>query len=310
MIIRCEGNYPIETLISRANLRYTDSLVRWLLLFCFALVFAVDAKPPQRLRPKFTAQKTAPRTEIEQKEEKKSEQEETKETKDEPADRGTRIEWFGHSFVYLTSENGIRIAMDPFNDKIKLPFPEKLQADVVLISYESSDRNGAERLYGTPQIFRSIAGLGTNRSCGLFFRGVKTFRDSSRGHELGSNTVYIFELDGVRFCHLGGIGHPLRTSEVDQIGRVDVVFVPVGNKNLSVAQWREMTERLRARWIVPIAYYNQKAGLTGLRRVEKFAEEFVLNKTGRAVLKKNTAIFTFDRETLPDKPTLLILKNP
>lgn len=211
--------------------------------------------------------------------------------------------WYGHSFIHLTSSAGVRVAIDPFSESISLPFPKNVHADVVLVSYESDDRNAADRISGTPQIFRSITGAGANMASGIIFQGVETWRDSSQGKKLGKNITYAFQMDGVKFCHLGGIGYPLTSSERDQIGRVDVVFIPIGNKGLTVAELWEMVDRLEARWVVPIAFDGDTYGMKDLRKVQEF-----LNGRKAKIVRANHS-FTFDHEHLPQETTVLILTD-
>ena len=266
----------------------------FLLLFSFSL-WGVQSSPSKKTSA------TPPRKEKEP---------ETAEVSKSSTKEGVQMQWFGHSFVYLTSQNGIRVAMDPFTESIKLPFPRNLHADVVLISYEGIDRDAGERLYGASQIFRSVTGVGANSACGIIFRGVGSFRDSTRGRELGKNTVFVFELDGIRFCHLGGLGYPLDTRKIDEIGRVDVVFLPVGNMKMTASEWRVTAEKLQAKWIIPIAFRNEKAGLKDLRPLEEFVEEVKLHQEEISLKNAESNMYVFRREDIPSQPTLLILPSP
>lgn len=213
----------------------------------------------------------------------------------------TLVTWYGHSFIYLISKSGVRVAIDPFGEGVRLPFPKDLNADIVLISYEATDRNGADQLKGSPQVFRGIAGSGTHRVCGILFKGVETWRDHSRGIQKGKNIVYIVEMDGIRFCHLGGIGDKLKTEHYDQIGHVDVLFIPIGNPLLSVADLFEMTKKLDAKLIVPIAYCDAEAGMAHLRSPDEF------NKNYPEVIKPQEKEAHKQHNKLPAKPTLLML---
>ena len=62
----------------------------------------------------------------------------------------------------------------------------------------------------------------------MLITGVSTFRDEKLGAERGANTCFVFELDGVHVVHLGDIGHLLTEAQLDEIGPVDVVCVPIG----------------------------------------------------------------------------------
>jgi hypothetical protein len=95
---------------------------------------------------------------------------------------GAHLAYYGHAFVYLTSRSGVRVAMNPYTEgSVSYPFPKNLIADIVLISSEVSDHSGGQHLFGVPQIFRSLTGLGANRANGLPFKGVETYRDDGNG---------------------------------------------------------------------------------------------------------------------------------
>lgn len=222
-----------------------------------------------------------------------------------PAGSGVECEWFGHGFVYLVSESGVRVALDPFEEgSVGYDFPQNLAADVVLVSSESAERSGGVQLGGNPQLFRSVAGVGSNRANGIIFRGVRTFRDNRGGRDLGMNTVYVFELDRIRFVYLGSLGHRLNKAQVGEIGRADVLFVPVGSPQLKAADWHRAVEDLKARWVVPIAYRTEKSGLAGgLPLSEVDMKDFAFKKVAGSK-------FVFTRDSLPDKPTLLLLESP
>ncbi|MGF1678495.1 MAG: MBL fold metallo-hydrolase [Candidatus Methylacidiphilales bacterium] len=220
-------------------------------------------------------------------------------------EKGTLVQWFGHAFVYLTSDSGIRIAINPFSDGLfDYRIPNALPADIVLISCESADYSGGKELFGLPQVFRSSAGLGLNNANGLTFRGTETFRDSQRGREMGSNTVYSFMLDGIRYCHIGSIGHTLDFNQRSKIGQVDVLFLPVGNPAITSAQLWSIAEGLKAKWVVPMGYRTEKTGNLGFRSLEDF------DLSGRAVKKLDSSEMIFSSEALPTEPTVLLFNVP
>ncbi|VVM08445.1 hypothetical protein MAMC_02160 [Methylacidimicrobium cyclopophantes] len=184
------------------------------------------------------------------------------------------VRWYGHAFVYLIASSGIRIAIDPFGDEaVHYRFPESLQADVVLISTEANDRSAGERILGSPQIFRSVAALGTNNARGLLFRGIPTFRDKSQGAIHGHNTAFVFELDGMRFAHLGDLGHPLSPELLAEFGKVDVLFLPVGRDSLLISELDKIATDLSARVIVPIAYRTELSGDLELRPLANYLDD-------------------------------------
>ena len=220
-----------------------------------------------------------------------------------PPDPKLVIRYYGHAFVYLITTTGVRIAIDPFSeDAVKYPFPPKLQADVVLVSNEADDHNGSSRLFGSPQVFRSITAIGMNNARGFLFKGVQTYRDKDHGAQRGTNAAFTFKIDGLRFAHLGGIGHVPDASQRQLIGPVDVLFLPVGNLDLSVAELNKIAADLGARIIVPIKYKTPLTGDLDLRELPEF-----LKGTPAKVQDLHAAEFTLGPADLPAQPTVYVL---
>ena len=59
-------------------------------------------------------------------------------------------------------------------------------------------------------------------------RSVGVYHDAERGASRGLDTVFIFEVGGVRIAHLGDLGHVLNDAQLAAIGAVDVLLIPVG----------------------------------------------------------------------------------
>lgn len=222
-----------------------------------------------------------------------------------PTREGTSVRWFGHAFIYLTSQGGVRIAINPFSEgTVGYEIPDRLPAEIVLISSEAADHSGGQHIFGIPQIFRSLAGVGANRANGIPFRGINTWRDNEGGKRLGRNTVYVMEVDGQRFCHLGTLGHPLSSRDAAAIGRVDVLFLPVGTLNLSVSEILRNAELLGAKWIVPITYKTARNSKIELRPLSS------VHFGSLPVQQANSSEFIFHAKSLPEKPTVLLLREP
>ena len=62
----------------------------------------------------------------------------------------------------------------------------------------------------------------------MSIRSVGVYHDAERGAARGLDTVFIFEVGGVRIAHLGDLGHVLNDEQLAAIGAVDVLLVPVG----------------------------------------------------------------------------------
>jgi L-ascorbate metabolism protein UlaG (beta-lactamase superfamily) len=179
-----------------------------------------------------------------------------------------RVEWFGQSAFHL-SAGDTAVAIDPFGDMSALagrgmqfdyPPIDGVQADLLLVTHEHLDHNGVEAIGGEPAILRSTAGqlespIGT-------VTAVASEHDEAAGTERGPNTIFCFELDGLRVCHFGDFGQrALREEQAAAIGQVDLLFIPVGaGPTIGPEQAAVIAQRLGARWVVPMHYRTPKIG--------------------------------------------------
>jgi L-ascorbate metabolism protein UlaG (beta-lactamase superfamily) len=192
-----------------------------------------------------------------------------------------RVEWFGQSAFRLDAE-GRTVAIDPFGDMSALsrdrgiqwdyPAIAGVEPDLLLITHEHHDHNAVEAIDGSPQVLRSTAGT-LDSPIGRV-TAVASEHDGVAGTERGPNTVFVFELDGVRVCHMGDFGQgALREEQAAAIGKVDLLFVPVGGGfTIGAEQAVLVVERLSSRWVVPMHYRTPRIGF--LDTAEEFLERF------------------------------------
>lgn len=70
--------------------------------------------------------------------------------------------------------------------------------------------------------------------------------------------IFCFEIDKVKICHLGGLGHKLTSEMVDEIGDVDVLFVPVGEDSNLGSKAEGVIEQIDPRMIVLVGNSDPK----------------------------------------------------
>ena len=140
-----------------------------------------------------------------------------------------KVKWLGHSAFLLTSDSGTRVLTDPYKsgsyDGAVGYKPITEGADVVTASHQHDDHYCLE---GLPEGYECVTAAGKHEAKGLTITGIKSYHDTSKGKERGSNVIFIIEMDGIRVCHLGDLGHTLSDEEVGAIGKVDVLLIPVG----------------------------------------------------------------------------------
>lgn len=219
---------------------------------------------------------------------------------------GTLVRWYGHAFIYLTNSTGVRIAIDPFNrGTVKYLFPGRLPADTVLISSEADDHAAGEQLFGTPQIFRSYTAIGVNKANGMIFTGVSVNRDNRGGPNPNKCTAFTFSLDGVNFAHLGVVGSLLDARQRRELGRVDVLFLPIGNPLLTVADLNKIAADVQAKIIVPITYRTDFTPGMNLRSLDDYLRDQKL-----PIKRLDKSEFVINSNLLPTQPTIYVPALP
>ncbi|MFL0195849.1 MBL fold metallo-hydrolase [Clostridium sp. WILCCON 0269] len=180
-----------------------------------------------------------------------------------------KIKWFGQACFMITSENGSKVLIDPFNKMLGYKLPE-IQANIVSISHNHSDHSNINAVKGS---FVHINGPGRFLKDGIEIKGVETFHDKVSGSKRGNNTIYNFRIDGIDVCHCGDLGHILSSNQIEEIGNVDILLLPVGGLvTINALDANEVMKQLNPTVVIPMHYRTKALGLLGcmFSKVEKF----------------------------------------
>jgi L-ascorbate metabolism protein UlaG (beta-lactamase superfamily) len=187
------------------------------------------------------------------------------------------IQYLGHSCFRLRGRDGI-IITDPFDRSIGFDIG-KPTAHIVTISHQHADHANAAAVKPMRERLFTLEGPGEYEIGGILISGIRTYRDKKKGDEHGFNTVYTIHLDDLVFCHLGDLNHELTTQQIEDIGSVDVLFVPVGGgETINPAEATGVIAQLEPRVVIPMHY--GVPGLQGdLLPLEKFLHEMGVKET-------------------------------
>lgn len=159
------------------------------------------------------------------------------------------VTWLGHGCFRLRGR-GAAVVTDPYPPAIGLKL-QRLDADLVTVSHEHENHNYTQAVRDAYE----IRGPGEYEVAGVSVIGVPTFHDAENGAKHGRNTVYLIEIDDVRVCHLGDLGHRLDDTQAETVGSADVLLVPVGGRTaMNAAQAAEVVRQLEPRYVVPMHY--------------------------------------------------------
>jgi len=209
-----------------------------------------------------------------------------------------KVKWLGHASFLITSDSGIKIITDPFKPDDKLRYGEITEsADVVTVSHDHFDHNNVAAVRGNPKVVR-----GNDEVKGIKFKGVPSYHDAAKGKDRGNNTIFCFEVDGVKVCHLGDLGHQLTDEQVAAVGAVDVLLLPVGGfYTIDATVASQVAKQLEPRVVIPMHFKNSRCDfpIAGV-------EQFLSGK--KDITQLDVSETEFNAGQLPTPTQIVVLK--
>jgi L-ascorbate metabolism protein UlaG (beta-lactamase superfamily) len=246
-------------------------------------------------------------------------------TVDDPSDRRLRlqaghvtIEYIAHSCFRIHTAGGTRLLIDPFASRVWLgyDFPRRLAADAVLITHPHYDHDadvfiGHQPPPWTPDV-RVLRDPGTYKVSDVTITGIRGKHADPWGKEFGqTNTIWLLEADGLRIAHLGDNG-PLTEANLRELGRVDILLIPIDAKYhiLKDTEIQAIRKALRPRILIPMHYRLpdlEPSGDTpdGLGEIGPW----LTGQMNAVQLESNTATFTAD-SLLPSQVVVVFPHSP
>lgn len=210
------------------------------------------------------------------------------------------ITYLGHASFRIKGKN-VSLVTDPYDDRAgKYP---KISADIVTVSHDHFDHNQADLV---KDVKRVVSGPGEYEISGVSIIGLSTFHDDKKGAERGKNTVYVIEMDGLRIAHLGDLGHKLSNNELEELGTIDVLMIPVGGVyTIGPSVAAEIVRDIEPSIAIPMHY--QQPGLDQKTFGELVGVDEFLKDSGFSVEK--TDKLTVKRGDLADEQKIVVLER-
>jgi len=207
----------------------------------------------------------------------------------------------GHACFLLRGETK-KLVFDPFKG-IGLPEPTE-KADIILCSHSHSDHNNVKAVSHEKSIV--LEGFTGNKDIDdVSIRGIAAYHDAAQGRQRGKNSVYVVKFEDIVFCHLGDLGHELSKSQVDEMGAVHVLFVPVGGiYTIGPEQARKVMGSIKPRMTVPMHYklLGMSATFDGFSAVEDFI------RGGDSIRRLDGPSFTIDKRDVQQRTLIVVPK--
>jgi len=177
------------------------------------------------------------------------------------------ITWYGLGCFRIVERGYPVVLTDPFDEEavgLRLP---RASVDLVTMSTPSEE---PERLH-YPGASRVLGAPGEYELGGLFVTAIAALRVCERGAEQAQTLMYAFDFGGVTVCHLGEVGTLPTQSQMEMLGPVNVLLLPVGlPEGLTPGAASEVVSFFEPEIVVPMHY-----DVPGLRLPEEPAVRFL-----------------------------------
>jgi L-ascorbate metabolism protein UlaG (beta-lactamase superfamily) len=209
------------------------------------------------------------------------------------------ITWYGHSCFRLTERNFATVVTDPFDHKAVGYDALKLKAEIVTVSHEAPGHSNTDVVKGTSHV---LTGAGEFEIGGVFITAVQTGGGGKKTKDKTRNTLYVFDYDGITVAHMGDLQETPTQSEVEALGTINVLLLPVGGGgSLNAAKAAEIVSMLEPNLVVPMHYSTPDSKIS-LDSLNKFLKEMGLSKVEAQPSLKVT------RSGLPDETKVTVLE--
>jgi L-ascorbate metabolism protein UlaG (beta-lactamase superfamily) len=214
-----------------------------------------------------------------------------------------RITFVGHATFLIESPQGATAATD-YNDYIR----PRVRPDIVTMNYAHTTHYTDNPEPGITHVLRGWTHQGKLARHNVQFKDMRVrnvptnLRNfSGGGTEYDGNSIFIFDVADLCIAHLGHLHHKLTPGHLADIGKIDVLLVPVdGGFTLNIFDMQEVVAQLQAPLVIPMHYFSESTLERFLMRMRE-SHEIKLHDGASVVVS---------RATLPKQRTLLVLPGP
>ncbi len=212
------------------------------------------------------------------------------------------IIWYGHACFRFKDRNTI-VVTDPYDKTLGLPLPRP-RADIVTVSHATPHHSHVAGVKGD---FMLVNGPGEYEIKDVFITGINMVpaqKNVESNQAPPKNNVFVIYMDNIALCHLGDLKHVPTQHQVEDMGNIDVLMVPVGGGRtaLNAAQAAEVISLIEPYIVIPM-HYRLPDLTVKLDPVDKFLKEMGITRAETVSTLKLT------KTGLPEE-TQIVLMEP
>lgn len=213
------------------------------------------------------------------------------------------ITYLGMSSFKIKGKS-VTVVTDPFSSEMTgFRFP-KVEAEIVTVSHDHKDHNFFQAVGGAPFI---VSQPGEYEIKGVSIFGYQSFHDNKSGEVLGTNTIYLIEIDDLKICHLGDLGCSLSGKILEEISAADIMMIPVGGKvTIGPEEAAEIIKQTEPYIILPMHYKTadlNQAVFGDLLEVKDFLSDMGVDSPEK--LEK----LSVSKDKLPEEAKIILLER-
>ena len=139
---------------------------------------------------------------------------------------------------------------------------------------------------------------------GIKISAFPCFHDRKRGALRGDNLAFLYEIDGLRICHLGDLGESDAPELIKKLLPVDILMIPVGgNYTIDGREAKNYIDRIQPSVVIPMHFKTDDLNIdiAGL-------DEF-LNCFDRSFVVRASSAVELTADCLTDKIKIIVMER-
>lgn len=201
-----------------------------------------------------------------------------------------QISWQGLSCFEITTNTAtgeVVVVTDPYDNETGLRFPRSLEANVVCVSHDEGDANNVSAVLGDPFV--------VNMPGEYEVKDVFVYAS-----QVGDTRVFRIESEGIHIAHLGSLNRVLTDKELDVLGTIDILMIPVGGgRVLSPKLASEVIAQIEPRVVIPMTH-----AIPNMKEKLATADDFC--KALGTCRRETSNKYKFTRKDLPEEDMMVM----
>ncbi len=201
-----------------------------------------------------------------------------------------QISWNGLSCFEITANtsNGeVSVVIDPYSEGTGLRVPRTLEADILCVSHDENDANNVSSVAGEPFVVKMA---GEYEVKDVFVYAIP----------VDAGIIFRVEAEGMHVAHLGAISRALTDKELETLGTVDILMIPVGGgRVLSPKLATEVIAQIEPRVVIPMTH-----GIPNVKETLATADDFC--KALGTCRRETSNKFKISKKDLPADDMLIM----